>query len=107
MTKPQTVKKETPYPRSYTIFREGKYRAVRKRLNMILRFVTLNDLSKSDELCDCPLSFNSYHFKLQFIHDDKTVTMCPILIALGKQRLYFHNFAEDDLNIGELIWMAK
>ena len=100
-------KPQTPYPKSYTIFREGKYRAVRKNLNTSLRFVTINDISKSNELCFCPLGFSSYHYKLQFIHKDKTITMCPILIALGRQRLYFHKAADDNLDVGELIRMSK
>ncbi len=99
--------KELPYPKSYSIAREGKYRAARKRLNMSLRFVSMDSLSKSNELCFCRLSFQSYHYKLQFTYEDKLVNMCPILIALGYMRLYLHNFVRDNLDVGELLRMAK
>lgn len=96
-----------PYPRSYAIAREAKYRAIRKRLNPPLASITLADLTRSTEFCLCPLSWHVAHYKLQFTVKDNIVTMCPILIALGRQRLYFYGGAEDNLDIKELIRMAK
>lgn len=108
MTKPQI-----PYPRSYAIAREAKYHAIRKRLNPPLASITLADLIRSAEFCLCPLSWHVAHYKLQFTtpnpfgDKDNIITMCPILIALGRQRLYFHGDAEDNLDVRELIRMAK